>query len=69
MNINIDICNKEDIEYLSKLEDTKLDKILKTAISIGLKSIQLSEVNLDCHSYVDPIKDIEIIHKNKIIGV
>ena len=34
MNINIDICNKEDIEYLSKIEDTKLDKILKTAISI-----------------------------------
>ena len=73
MNINIDICNKEDIEYLSKLEDTKLDKILKTAISIGLKSIQLSEVNLDCHSYVDPIKDIvetsTSLHEEKLCTI
>ena len=73
MNINIDICNREDIEYLSKLEDTKLDKILKTAISIGLKSIQLSEVNLDCHSYVDPIKDIvetsTSLHEEKLCTI
>lgn len=73
MNININICNKEDIEYLSKLEDTKLDKILKTAISIGLKSIQLSEVNLDCHSYIDPIKDIvetsTSLHEEKLYTI
>lgn len=73
MDININICNKEDIEYLSKIEDTKLDKILKTAISIGLKSIQLSEVNLDCHSYIDPIKDIvktsTSLHEEKLYTI
>tara|TARA_B100001093_G_scaffold510365_1_gene576080 strand:- start:4149 stop:5387 length:1239 start_codon:yes stop_codon:yes gene_type:complete len=58
MNINLQIKNTEDIIYLQKLSEKNLNQILQTAITIGLKSIQMSEVNMDCHSYIDPIKDI-----------
>ena len=39
-------------------KEEKKDLIVKTALSIGLKSIQMSEVNMDCHSYIDPIREI-----------
>ena len=58
MKINIELTNKEDIKFLSKFTNERLNKIIETSISIGLKSIQMSEVNLDCHSYIEPIKDI-----------
>ena len=58
MNLNFNINNEEDIQYLQKIEQNKLEDLLKTCISIGLKSIQMSEVNMDCHSYLDPIRDI-----------
>ena len=31
---------------------------LQTAISIGLKSLQMSETKIDCHSYIDPLKQM-----------
>ena len=40
------------------IDESKLEDLLRTTISIGLKSIQMSEVNMNCHSYIDPIKDI-----------
>jgi len=58
MNFNIKIYNEEDIDYLKQIDDKRIQKILQSAISIGLKSIQMSEVNMDCHSYINPIKDI-----------
>ena len=58
MNILIQLINEEDISFLDHFQDEKRDHILRTAISIGLKSIQMSEVNMDCHSYIDPIKNI-----------
>ena len=58
MDINLHIDNSEDISYIEKIEKTKLNSTLQMAISIGLKSIQMSEVNMDCHSYIDPIKKI-----------
>ena len=58
MNLNITIHNEEDIDYLKTMDENKMNKIVETAISIGLKSIHMSEVKLDCHSYVDPIKTI-----------
>ncbi len=58
MDITLKIHNEEDIQYLQKTEPTKLDRTIQMAISIGLKSIQMSEVNMDCHSYIDPIKEI-----------
>ena len=58
MDVNLTINNKEDILFLDKYNESKLTEILQTAITIGLKSIQMSEVKLDCHSYIDPIKDL-----------
>ena len=58
MNILLKIENEEDINFLQDLPDKKKEMIVKTAISIGLKSIQMSEVNMDCHSYIDPIREI-----------
>jgi len=58
MNILLDIQNEEDIQYLTNFSDYKRDEILRTSISIGLKSIQMSEVKMDCHSYIDPIRDL-----------
>tara|TARA_Y100001970_G_scaffold239144_1_gene300846 strand:+ start:334 stop:1581 length:1248 start_codon:yes stop_codon:yes gene_type:complete len=58
MNINLEIINEEDIHYLNELPEDKRNNILKTAITIGLKSIHMSEVKMDCHSYIDPIREI-----------
>ena len=58
MNIHLHVQNEEDINYLINLSDEKRDEILRTSISIGLKSIQMSEVKMDCHSYIDPIRDL-----------
>uniref|UniRef100_A0A6C0BSE1 Restriction endonuclease type IV Mrr domain-containing protein n=1 Tax=viral metagenome TaxID=1070528 RepID=A0A6C0BSE1_9ZZZZ len=73
MNLNIQILNKEDIEYLNKIKDDEIQKILQTAITIGLKSIQLSEVKMDCHSYIDPLKEIvqesTLQHENKLSSI
>lgn len=58
MEVTLTIKNKEDILFLNKYTNSRLNEILQTAITIGLKSIQMSEVKLDCHSYIDPIKDL-----------
>ena len=58
MNILLQLENEEDINYLQPFSEEKKDLIVKTALSIGLKSIQMSEVNMDCHSYIDPIREI-----------
>ncbi len=70
MNLSFEIVNEEDIHYLSNISDNEKERLLRTAISIGFKSIQMSEVNMDCHSYIDPIKgiinDATSENKNKI---
>ena len=57
MELSIHIDNKEDIDYITNLKENK-DEILKSAITIGLKSISMSEIKMDCNSYFHPIKDI-----------
>ena len=73
MNFNIQIYNEEDIDYLKQIDDKRIQKVLQSAISIGLKSIQMSEVNLDCHSYINPIKDIveesTELHKERLYNI
>ena len=73
MQLLFELLNKEDIEYLETFDEPKRDEILRTAITIGLKSIQMSEVNMDCHSYFDPLKDIietsTIQNKEKICDI
>ena len=58
MKLLFELLNEEDIKYIESFDEPKQDEILRTAITIGLKSIQMSEVNMDCHSYFDPLKDI-----------
>ena len=58
MDLNFSITNEEDIKFLEKTKISDRVNILQTAISIGFKSIQMSETRLDCHSYIDPIKQM-----------
>ena len=58
MKLLFELLNKEDISFLESFDELKRDEILRTAVTIGFKSIQMSEVNMDCHSYFDPLKSI-----------
>ena len=73
MKLLFELLNEEDIKYIESFDEPKRDEILRTAITIGFKSIQMSEVNMDCHSYFDPLKDIiessNIQNKEKICDI
>ena len=73
MEIQFQVTNDEDIHYLNKIDNSNKEKILRTALSIGLKSIQMSEVNMDCHSYIDPIQELvndsTEHHKDKLFSI
>ena len=58
MDLSVPIFNEEDIEFIRGLPKDKFDKVIQTALSIGFKSIQMSEVNMDCHSYIEPLRNI-----------
>jgi len=58
MDLSVSIYNEEDIEFIRSLPEDKFHQTIQTALTIGFKSIQMSEVNMDCHSYLDPIKEI-----------
>jgi hypothetical protein len=59
MLINLEIKNDEDIKYLKKYNNNdSVDDLLRTAITIGLKSISLSEVKMNCNSYLEPIEKL-----------
>ena len=58
MEINFTISNLEDIQYLENINFDDKENILQTALTIGFKSLQMSEMKLDCHSYIDPIKTL-----------
>ena len=73
MNFNLTIHNEEDIEYLKNIDDKRIEDLLRTSITIGLKCISLSETKMDCHSYIDPIKDIvegsTEFHKERLFSI
>tara|TARA_B110000971_G_C20014842_1_gene503425 strand:- start:336 stop:1574 length:1239 start_codon:yes stop_codon:yes gene_type:complete len=58
MDINLELTNEEDIHYLNGVSENNREACIKTAITIGLKSIQMSAVNMDCNSYIEPIREI-----------
>lgn len=58
MDLHFQITNEEDIEYLNTLDDKEKTNILKTSISIGLKSINMAQLHRDGLSYINPIKDL-----------
>jgi len=58
MDLSVPIYNEEDIEFIRGLPKDKFNKVIQMALSIGFKSIQMSEVNMDCHSYIEPLREI-----------
>ena len=54
--ININIKNIEDIEYLKSINYD--EDILNTALTIGLKAIQMSQTNMTGNSYIEPLRKI-----------
>ena len=60
--ITLNIENVEDIEYLESINYD--DKVLNTALTIGLKSIQMSQTNMTGNSYIEPLR--QIIEENNI---
>ena len=59
--ITLNIENIEDIEYLESINYD--NKVLNTALTIGLKSIQMSQTNMTGNSYIEPLRQI-IIENN-----
>jgi hypothetical protein len=59
--LTLNIENIEDIEYLESINYD--DKVLNTALTIGLKSIQMSQTNMTGNSYIEPLRQI-IIENN-----
>jgi len=59
--LTLNIENVEDIEYLESINYD--DKVLNTALTIGLKSIQMSQTNMTGNSYIEPLRQI-IIENN-----
>ena len=58
MDLHFTITNKEDIEYLNTLDENEKENILQSALSIGLKSINMSQLHRDGLSYITPIKEM-----------
>ena len=58
MDLHFTITNKEDIEYLNTLDENEKENILQSALSIGLKSINIAQLHRDGLSYITPIKDM-----------
>tara|TARA_A100001015_G_scaffold315298_1_gene426792 strand:- start:171 stop:1388 length:1218 start_codon:yes stop_codon:yes gene_type:complete len=58
MDLHFKIINKEDIEYLQKLDEKEKNNILQSALSIGLKSINMGQLSRDSLSYINPIKEL-----------
>ena len=60
--LTLNIENIEDIEYLESINYD--DKVLNTALTIGLKSIQMSQTNMTGNSYIEPLR--QIIEENNV---
>ena len=61
-DINIKIDNAEDISYLESINYDR--NIINVALTIGLKSIQMSQTTMTGNSYIEPLK--QIIVENSI---
>ena len=61
-DINIKIDNLEDISYLESINYDR--DIINVALTIGLKSIQMSQTTMTGNSYIEPLK--QIIVENSI---
>jgi len=66
MDISFHIDNNDDIHYLQNIPKEKMNDILQTSLSIGLKSIQMSHMSINYESYLNPIIDIADTTNHKI---
>lgn len=57
MEVSIKVTNNEDINYIHSLQNNKND-ILSTALSIGIKAISMTNIQMNGCSYYEPIKNI-----------
>ena len=62
MDLNFKIVNEEDIKYIKNINCDEV--ILNTALTIGLKAIQMSQTTMTGNSYIEPLK--EIIVENSV---
>ena len=60
MDITLSIKNPEDIFYINSIQSN--NDILSTALTIGIKALQMSQTTMTGNSYYEPIK--EIIEEN-----
>ena len=56
MDLNFKIVNEEDIKYIKNINCDEV--ILNTALTIGLKAIQMSQTTMTGNSYYEPLKQI-----------
>ena len=56
MEISFTIKDKDDIEFLKNLDEKERDDYIRGALTIGLRSIQMSQSTREGHTYLDPIK-------------
>ena len=59
MNLIFKITNEEDIKYLEGVDEKEKEDLLKSALSIGLKSINMAQLSRDGLSYINPIKQMK----------
>ena len=56
MEVIIPITNKEDIQYIDKLSNNKIST-LQTALSIGIKALSMTTIEMNGCSYYKPLED------------
>ena len=58
MEVRAIIQYQDDIQFLERIPAEKRSEYIRNAVTIGLRSIQMSEFTMDGRSYLDPLKDI-----------
>ena len=66
MEIQTIIRYQDDIRFLEGIPVEKRPEYIRNAITIGLRSIQMSEFTMDGRSYLDPLKEIISGHGERI---
>jgi len=69
MEIRTVIRYQDDIHFLEGIPSDKRAEYIRNAITIGLRSIQMSEFTMDGRSYLDPIRTIMDDQGSKIMDM
>tara|TARA_A100001015_G_scaffold320167_1_gene445607 strand:+ start:669 stop:1910 length:1242 start_codon:yes stop_codon:yes gene_type:complete len=66
MEISFTIKDKDDIEFLKNLDEKERVDYIRGALTIGLRSIQMSQSTREGHTYLDPIKELIVSQKSSM---